>query len=116
MFLTAIFLKAGFLTGTAGLAMELMAFEVSLAFRTPLVELGVPFGVPFVGALVKKLAMVRCFVGPELELELCFFSDGGCFAGVATPSSLTLAILTDARSIQASNTRGKGGGCQVNWW
>jgi hypothetical protein len=55
MLLTAVFLKAGFLTGTWGLAMALTAFEVSLAFRTPLDE----FGVPDAGAFEKKLAIDR---------------------------------------------------------
>jgi hypothetical protein len=88
MFLTAVFLKAGFLTGTAGFAMALTAFEVSLAFRMPLVE----FGVVFEGALEKKLCMERCpDCGPELEP--CFFREGGGFAGVAFDSSLTFAMM-----------------------
>jgi hypothetical protein len=95
-FLTAVFLKAGFLTGTAGFAIALTAFDVSLALRTPLVELGVVLE----GAFEKKLWMDRwpdC--GPELEL--CFFREGGAFAGVAVDSSLTLAIFAASSSIQA---------------
>jgi hypothetical protein len=87
-FWTAVFLKAGFLTGTAGFAMALTAFEVSLAFRIPLVELGVAFD----GAFEKKLWIDRwpdC--GPELEL--CFLRGGG-LAGVAFSSALTFAIMT----------------------
>jgi hypothetical protein len=88
MFLMAVFLNAGFLTGTAGFAMALTALEVSLAFRIPLVV----HGEVFEGAFEKKLWIDRCpDCGPELEL--CFFREGGGFAGVAFDSSLTLAMM-----------------------
>ena len=106
----ADFLKEGFLTGTAGFTMALAAFEVSLAFKIPLDELGVPFA----GAFEKKLCMVRCpDCGPELEL--CFFNEGGGLAGVASPSSLTFAILTAGSNTRVSNNRVGKGSRRVNW-
>ena len=85
--MTVVFLKAGFLTGTLGLAMALTAVEVPLAFRTPLDE----FGVPGAGALEKKLAIDRC---PDCDpaLEVCFFKGGG-LAGVAFTASFGFPIL-----------------------
>jgi hypothetical protein len=90
--LTAVFLNAGFLTGTAGFAMALAAFEVSLAFRTPFDELDVVFE----GAFEKKLWIDRC---PDWDpaLEFCFFREGGGFAGVTDDSSLTFAMAQTAR-------------------
>jgi hypothetical protein len=87
MLLTAVFLKAGFLTGMLGLAMALTAFEVSLAFRIPFDE----FGVPGAGAFEKKLAIDRC---PDCDpaLEVCFFKGGG-LAGVAFTASFGFPIL-----------------------
>ena len=86
MLLTVVFLKAGFLTGPVGFAIALFA-EASLAFKIPLAEVGVPFA----GALVKKLAIVRC---PEDSpaLEFCFFN-AGVRAGVASPLSFFFPIL-----------------------
>lgn len=96
-FLTALFLKAGFFTATVGFTMALTAFEVSLAFKIPLDVLGVPFE----GAFEKKLCIDRCpDCGPELEL--CFFSEGGGFAGVALDSSLTFAIFAEGPVIRAA--------------
>jgi hypothetical protein len=88
-FFTAVFLKAGFLTGTVGFAMALTAFEVSLAFKIPLEELGVVFE----GAFEKKPRIDRCpDCGPALEL--CFFREGEGFAGVAVDSSLVFAMMS----------------------
>jgi hypothetical protein len=87
MLLTAVFLKAGCLTGTLGLAMALTAFEVSLAFRIPFDELGVPGA----GAFEKKLAIDRC-PGCDPALEVCFFKGRG-LAGVAFTASFGFPIL-----------------------
>jgi hypothetical protein len=67
--------------------MALTAFEVSLAFRTPLDECGVPGA----GAFEKKLAIDRC---PDCDpaLEVCFFTGGG-LAGVAFTASFGFPML-----------------------
>jgi hypothetical protein len=86
--------------------MALRAFEVSLAFKTPLEELGVSLE----GTLEKKLWIDRC-PGCVPELELCFFREGGGFAGVAFTSSLSFAIFTGSSSIRNTNARvGKANG------
>ena len=51
MLLEAVFLKVGFFGSRAAFAIEL---AVSLTFKTPLEELD-ELGVPFEGALLKKL-------------------------------------------------------------
>ena len=56
MFLMALFLKAGFLTGRAGFAMELLFADVSFDFRIPFAAVEVPLTGVF---LVKKLWMDR---------------------------------------------------------
>ena len=110
MFLTVVFLKAGFLTGTVGFAMALRPFKVSLAFKTPFDEPGVPLA----GAFEKKLWMDRCpDCGPELEL--CFFSEDGGFAGVAFASSLAFAIFTGSSGICTLYTLVGNGNRRVNW-
>lgn len=83
MLFVAGFRNAGFLTGRVGFAMALTAFEVSLAFRTPLEGVGV--GVLLAAFFPKKLWIVRCpDEGPALEFCLC--NDAGARAGVADPS------------------------------
>lgn len=85
MLFTEAFLKVGFFGGSAGFAMALAAL-LTFSFRAPLEELGVPFA----GALVKKLAMDRCpDCGP---LEFCFFNVGVDF-GVASVASLLFPIV-----------------------
>jgi hypothetical protein len=85
LLLTVDFLKAGFFGGSAGFAMALAALP-AFSFKAVLEELGVPF----VGALVKKLAMDRWLdCGP---LEFCFFNVGVDF-GVASVASLVFTII-----------------------
>jgi hypothetical protein len=87
MFLTAVFLKAGFLTGTLGFAIALRPLGSDLVVQVPPDELGVPL----VGAFEKKLR-----IDPFLEpaLDVCFFNvDGGARAGVASVDSFFLTMM-----------------------
>ena len=92
MFLTDVFLNAGFLTGTLGFAMALTPLGSELVVQVPPEELGVPL----VGALEKKLRIDPFF---DPALDVCFFKlDGGARAGVASAVSLVLPmIVVDCR-------------------
>jgi len=94
MLLMEAFLKAGFLGGSAGFAIALVAL-FAFSFRAPLEELGVPFA----GAFVKKLAIDRC-VDCE-PLEFCFFNVGVDF-GVASVASLLFPIVTSRQQRRKS--------------
>jgi hypothetical protein len=87
MFLTAFFLKAGFLTGTLGFAIALRPLGSELVVRFPADELGVPLA----GAFEKKLRIDPFF---EPALDVCFFRvDGGARAGVASEDSFSLLMM-----------------------
>jgi hypothetical protein len=87
MFLTEVFLKAGFLTGTLGFAIALIPLGSELVVQVPLEELGVPLA----GAFEKKLRIDPFF---DPALDVCFFKvDGGARAGVASAVSLVLPMM-----------------------
>ena len=83
MCFTRVFLKAGFLTGTSGLARALTPLASDPGFHTPVDALGVPFG-----AFEKKLSIEPFFEDPALEA--CLLRDGG--AGVNSPFSFFTMI------------------------
>lgn len=92
-FPVVVFLKDGFLTEAAGLAIELTPFGSLLAFQTPEVELGVELG-----ALEKKLRIEPFFVDPALEV--CFLRDEG--AGVTSdPSFLAMMVARGKLTINS---------------
>jgi hypothetical protein len=87
MVLTAVFLKAGFLMGTAGLGRALTPLASDWDFQTLVGGLGVPFG-----AFEKKLRIDPFF--EDAALEACFFNDEG--AGVISPFSFFAMMAADS--------------------
>jgi hypothetical protein len=88
MFFTAVFLNAGFFTGTVGFAIALTPLGSELVIQVPPDELGVPLA----GAFEKKLR-IEPFLDPALDVSF-FKVNGVPRAGVASADSFFLAMMT----------------------